>query len=392
MLHISHLRAHDVVARSVWRCLLWLLVALAGTAGCGTAHYRASAMPEHLRVPKATEHKINLADMSGVGTGTSRIGVGDLVAITIASGGEEPDKVEPVLARVAQNGIVNVPMIGEVPIAGIEPFEAAERIAAASVERGIYCQPAVVLEVEDPAVNQVTVLGSVFKPGVQKLPRGASDVLSAIASAGGLTKEASTEVEVMRHSSPQFLSSASEPGAVVNASYNGPANIGPPPIMPGALPPGNTSSAPAGTNSYRLDLAQANPSRAPDYGLGDGDVVMVLPEKERVIHVSGLVHKPDRFKVPRDQDVYVLDAIAMAGGIKSPVADKVYVIRRLEQMSEPAIIEVSIANAKKHGEENLRLASGDMVSVESTMLTNTVDTLSTFFRMSLGIGGNFATF
>jgi polysaccharide export outer membrane protein len=196
----------------------------------------------------------------------------------------------------------------------------------------------------------------------------------------------------MRQNSPTFLAEAAEASGVVNASHTEPQFFAPPPITPGSQTAGRIPIAMAGPQTYRLDLAQANPGRAPDYRLGDGDVVMVIPEKDRVIHVSGLVNKPDRFKIPRDQDVYVLDAIAMAGGIKSPVADKVFVIRRLENMSDPAVIQVSIAKAKKYGDENLRLAPGDMVSVESTPLTNTVDTLTTFFRMSLGIGGNFATF
>ena len=104
------------------------------------------------------------------------------------------------------------------------------------------------------------------------------------------------------------------------------------------------------------------------------------------------MNKPDQFKIPRNQDVHVLDAIAMAGGIKSPVADKVYVIRRLKDMPEPAVIQVSIAKAKRDGNENLRLTSGDLVSVETTPMTHFVDTLTTFFRISAGVGGNFATF
>jgi polysaccharide export outer membrane protein len=344
-----------------------------------------------MRVAKAVEHNVKLNELAAMGTRTTRIGAGDLLAITIASGGEE-ENVEPALARVAQNGNVNVPLIGEVPVADIQPFEAAERIAAAAVERDIYRRPSVVVKVEDPAVNHVTVLGAVTEPGVQKLPRGSSDLLSAIASAGGFSEEAGTEVEVMRQNSPTFMADATETSGVVNTSYTEPQFFAPPPIEPDSQPGGRSLPAMNGPQTYRLDLAQANPGRAPDYRLGDGDVVMVIPEKERVIHVSGLVNKADRFEIPRDQDVYVLDAIAMAGGIKSPVADKVYVIRRLEHMQDPAVIQVSIAKAKKYGDENLRLAPGDMVSVESTPLTNTVDTLTTFFRMSLGIGGNFATF
>ena len=82
----------------------------------------------------------------------------------------------------------------------------------------------------------------------------------------------------------------------------------------------------------------------------------------------------------------------MAGGIKSPVADKVFVIRRVQGQPEPAVIQVSIAEAKRNGDENLRLASGDLVSVEATPATYFVDTVSTFFNIGLGLGGNVALF
>jgi polysaccharide export outer membrane protein len=245
-----------------------------------------------------------------------------------------------------------------------------------------------VLKVEEAAMNRVTVLGAVKKPGVQKLPRASSDVLSAIAAAEGFTEGASTEIEVMRRGSMPSLASRPAVDGVVTASYGEPFS---PPPMPSSPDQGGPDST-AGLSSYRLDLAETDSSRLSDYRVGDGDIVMVRPEKERVIHVSGLVNRPDQFKMPKGQDVYVLDAIAMAGGIKSPVADKVIVIRRLENTREPAVISLSIAKAKKDWNENLRLASGDLVSVESTLLTNTVDTLATFFRMSLGIGGSIATF
>jgi polysaccharide export outer membrane protein len=94
----------------------------------------------------------------------------------------------------------------------------------------------------------------------------------------------------------------------------------------------------------------------------------------------------------RDKDIRVLDAIAMAGGATTSFADKVYVIRQLPNMAEPAVIQVSIAKAKQDGNENLRLAAGDLVSVEETMSTMTVDTIGKFFRVALGLNGSVAAF
>jgi len=393
MLEVFHLNVRSLIVGRIRRRRCWplLLVAVTAIAGCRAAPYQAATLPAQLRVPAARNaDEINLANMSGMGSSTTLIGPGDLVEITIASGGIET-KVEPTLARVSENGSINVPFIGVVPVGGVEPIVAGERIAAASVERGIYRQPAVVVSVKEPAVNRVTVLGAVTDPGVQKLPRGSSDVLSAVASAGGFSKQAGTEVEIVRQRAPSFMASKPASENVVAASYSE-ASDAQAPIVSDSIIAANSPSPSAGTQACRLDLAQANPSRRADYRVGDGDIVMVLPEKERVIHVSGLVNRPDQFKIPRNQDVHVLDAIAMAGGIKSPVADKVYVIRRVQDKLEPAVIQVSIAEAKRNGDENLRLAAGDLVSVESTAATYFVDTMSTFFNVGLGLGGNVALF
>ncbi len=77
----------------------------------------------------------------------------------------------------------------------------------------------------------------------------------------------------------------------------------------------------------------------------------------------------------------------MAGGTTSPVADKVFVIRQTADMAEPVVIKISIAGAKRDGNENLRLASGDLVSVESTVSTLMLESVSKFFRMAIGVNG-----
>jgi polysaccharide export outer membrane protein len=331
--------------------------------------------------------------MAAPGAGTSRIGVGDLLALTISSG-HTAEPIEPVNVRVSPSGQVNVPLVGLVPVAGMEPFEAEQQIAAAAVQREVYRQPSVTLQVTERAVNRVTVLGAVTNPGVHELPRGSSDLVGALASAGGLTEEAGTKVDVLRHSAPSFLAGPTAPrdpaqNGIALASYDS-EPWSPPGVTTAVMPVVNgAASAP---QTVRLDLAQAESAIGPNYALSDRDVVMVLPEEERFIHVSGLVRKADRFELPRNQEVRLLDAIAMAGGVSSPVADKALIIRRMPNMSESATIQVSIGKAKRDGNENLRLAAGDMVSVETTAATAFVDTATNLFRMTLGIGGNLATF
>jgi polysaccharide export outer membrane protein len=316
--------------------------------------------------------------MVGNGVGTTQLGPDDLVQITIVSGmGDE--RAAPIPARVAEDGTVMVPLIGSVRVGGLDPVVAEKRIAAAAIERGIYRQPYVTLTVTEPAVNQVTVLGAVAKPGVVKLPRGSSDLASALAAAGGLAKNASTQIEVFRRGAPPFLANdapnarSMQADGIHQASYNQ------------LDAPGSVALASASQpDMTRIDLAHAEPSGPHNRRLDDSDVVMVLPKELQVIHVTGLVKKPDQFEVEQDKQIRVLDAIAMAGGATSVVADKVYVIRQLPNMPQPAVIKVSMARAKQNGNENLLLAPGDLVSVESTPSTIMLDTVSRLLRMSIG--------
>jgi polysaccharide export outer membrane protein len=378
-----HRRADNAFGLRGWIVLCAMMIA--SCVGCKTANYSAANLPnEFLATPAPHTAGINLERMVGESTVTTQIGPDDLVQITIVSGvGDE--RPVPMPARVAEDGSVMVPLVGSVRIGGVDPIVAEKRIIAAAVERGIYRQPHVTVVVTEPASNRVTVLGAVTKPGVVKLPRGSCDLASALAAAGGLARNASTHIEIMHRGSEPFLagmqpnqsqSAPTEANGVKLAAYNELAPV------TSALAGGPiTSHEPS---MARIDLAQAGVAGPQNRKLDDSDVVMVLPKETHVIHVSGLVKKPDQFTVEEDQHIHVLDAIAMAGGTSSPVADKVFVIRQLPTMAEPAVIEVSIHGAKRSGNENLLLAAGDMVSVESTPATMTVDTISKFFRVAVG--------
>lgn len=83
-------------------------------------------------------------------------------------------------------------------------------------------------------------------------------------------------------------------------------------------------------------------------------------------------------------------AIAQAGGLSSNVADNVIVIRRTADGQQSAVIKLSIHAAKWDHAENLRLAPGDIVSVEQTPLTIVSDVASRIVRFA--IGGNVGVF
>lgn len=357
-----------------------LLFTLGSLAGCQSSGYRAANLPAKYRVAeKKKDTALNLGRLAGAGLGTTQLAPGDLVEVTIATG-REREQVEPILARVDDDGAIDLPLIGTVAVASLEPFEAARNVAAAGIERGIYRRPHVTLDVKTRATNKITVLGAVETPGTYEIPRGACDLAAALGAAGGLTEEASREVDLLRQGTT-FMASSPE-----NAPGDGVSLAAHQQVY------GSGSASGAGQRLARIDLA-ATPEVADDERLlNDRDVVFALPREKEVLHVAGLVNTPGQFDLPHDQDVHLLDAVAMAGGLKSPVADKVLVIRRPPGKAEPVVIRASLTRAKRNNLENIRLASGDMVSIERTPVTIMVDSFNHLFRMSFGLSSRAALF
>ena len=260
----------------------------------------------------------------------------------------------------------------------METVDASRNITNLAIQRGMYLNPLVTVEIESKAVNRVTVLGAVEEPGVHELPRGGSDLVSALAAAGGLNKEAGTEIEIIRHPRFQLAENSPAEGAadssdVQLASYGQPVQQG---AAPGRWIPAQTT---------RIDLKAGQSFAGIDYRLDDRDIIRVVPKENDMIHVAGLVYKPGQFELPTDQDLRLLDAIALAGGESSPVADKVFVIRHIQGQSQPLVIQASIKEAKRNGLENLRIAAGDTITIEHTPATAVVETLSKFFRLTFGV-------
>ncbi len=359
-----------------------LLVVLAFSAGCQSGTYQADLLPAEFRTASINPKlNMNLARVASPGTGSALLAPGDLLEISVATGRSE-EKVTPTLARVADDGTVNVPVIGPVSVAGLEAFDASQSITNLAIQRGMYNHPLVTIEIKSKAVNRITVLGAVKEQGVHEIARGSSDLISALAAAGGLTDDADSVIEIIRQ--PKFGFAANEAplpettavGSEIQlAAYQ---NIGQTPgsqQTPGWIAP----------RTMQIDLANGNSITNADFRLLDRDIVRVVTRKKEVVYVAGLVKDPGQFEIPLDQDIHLLDAIALAGGRSSPVADKVFVIRRVKGQPEPLVIQASIAKAKQNGLENLRLAVGDTITIEQTPVTAVVDTLGKFFRFSFGV-------
>ncbi len=357
------------------RALVWL-VSLTWLSGCmSTDVFQADELPPNLQAPHIENSKT--LDLSRLATGTygsDAIDRGDVLEVAINVGLNPKDNVPPFQARVSETGLIRLPEVGDVAVLGLEPESAEAVIAAAYVQSGVYRSPHVTVTVRRQRTNRVMIGGGVKQPGVYHLPRGSCDLLSAVFAGGGLADDAGTSVEIRN---PPDASNPTTPARVADG-LSGPANI---------TQTGHSQSLPAAAartaHSYRVDLVSATHGGATTYPLQDGAIVMVERRDPPPVHVMGLVRTPGQYAYPVTEELRLLSAIAKANGTNNHAADKVYVIRQAPGQPQPSVIQVSIRQAKRRGEMNLRLAPGDIVSVEQTPATLLLDTLGVI-RFALG--------
>lgn len=104
------------------------------------------------------------------------------------------------IARVDAKGCVNLPLIGEITLAGKTVSE-AQRIIESAYRDGRYLRsPQVTINIEEYAPREVSIQGMVRNPGRYPLPIEANlTVLELVTKAGGLTDTAKgTAISVTR--------------------------------------------------------------------------------------------------------------------------------------------------------------------------------------------------
>lgn len=145
--------------------------------------------------------EINKAISLGASQSTSstldyRMGPDDLVQITIYNIPEQDVRMTPrtVILRVSQQGVVVVPMIGEVNVKGMTTGD-LQRELGQRYSKYIRNPQVGVLITEYR--QRVSVMGAVQKPGVFELT-GPKTVIDMLGMAGGVTERAGNQVHVYR--------------------------------------------------------------------------------------------------------------------------------------------------------------------------------------------------
>ena len=331
--------------------------------------YKPVVTPKHLS-PKLVAPRIvnpgtiDLSRLSGFAASNLSIEPGDVIEVTIIAGVADQRPLSVPL-RIGDDGIALVPLLGQIPLAGMELEQAEQVIRQAAITRGLYRNPHVTVVMDKKRVSKITVIGAVKKPGLYELPRSSCNLLSAFVAAGGLNSDAGMDIEVR--------SPARRPLSPPQERENRLAGYSVDPAV----------ARQATSRSVSINLISASQAGR-GINLKDGDVVMVPKRDQNPIQVLSLVWFWSSKPLPMDRELHLLDAIALAGGLASPVADKVYVIRRIPEKSDTQVIKIGVRAAKRKHSENIRLASGDVVSVEQTPTTVMFEAFNRFVNVGIG--------
>jgi polysaccharide export outer membrane protein len=206
--------------------------------------------------------------------------------------------------RVTPSGTVDLPMIHEVKISGLDEQGAARAIEAALMAQGMLLHPQVSVLVLTYAGQDVSVLGEVVRPGVYPYTLH-HRLLDLISAASGLTPNAGRLVNIFHRDDPKT----------------------PHPVV---LDPSGTDTA--------LDH---NPELAP------GDTVQV--SRAGLVFVVGDVQRPGGFPVDPAQGLTVVQALSLAWGPTQNAATAKAILIR-EQKGGRTLTSLNL-NRMLHGEE-----------------------------------------
>jgi protein involved in polysaccharide export with SLBB domain len=149
----------------------------------------------------------------------------------------------------------------------------------------------------------------------------------------------------------------------------------------------------------RLRPGESPPFKPEDVILRDGDIVFIEARDTELYYVGGLI-VPRQFVLPRDYDLHVVDAIALAGGplvnglfqssnlsgnitasgLGSPSPSSVTILRRTANYGQVKI-RVDLNRALNDPQENLLIAAGDVIILQETVGEALTRYVTNIFRL-----------
>ncbi len=343
----------------------------------------ASCLSDSFRTPtRSSGTTLNLASLAVPGPADYILGPNDTLQVDVAglSNPGQNERVRPMLATIMANGKVRLPLVGEVEVGGMNLSQAQEAIDDAYVDRGVLVSPKTTVSLEEAASFNIPIIGEVTSPGVHALRRHENDLPHAIALAGGLTPYSAEIIEVHRCVSASDLAGEPSPQGPDGELFPAPGPDRDLLQQPLDAQPNMVLRIPLrGGRPVIVDenqmLLQEYVSVA-DLALRPDDVVVVPRQPDEVFFVVGLLNRNnvvnfrvsdlDRqlgnaFLMPKDRDIDVVTAVAMAGYIHPIESPSTVTVQRSVPGAPPMLIHVDLIAARYQWKENVYVQPGDII-------------------------------
>ncbi|MFQ5471934.1 MAG: polysaccharide biosynthesis/export family protein [Dehalococcoidia bacterium] len=276
-----------------------------------------------------------------------RVGPSDVLQVTL-TGLDDPTADTSVQARVNRSGDIRLPIVGAVKVGDMEIEDVEQAILDRYVPAVVVKNLTVHVEVVAPETTNVVVVGAVTQPGLVQLRRNESDLLHAVASAGGLSSDASGRVRLRR---------------IRNPNEDVTLNL---------LDPRSLNAA--------LSLKALQP----------GDILKVEAATPNTVFVGGLVNVVGPQAFPPGTRVNLLQLLAAAGGVREELGPtEATLIRRMPD-GQDVHVKLDIGKLRRGEDPNITLAAGDIFWVPETVGTKIMDFISRsiFFRAGFSASYN----
>jgi polysaccharide export outer membrane protein len=245
----------------------------------------------------------------GSAAGDFRIGPGDLLDIVVFEAPEMNCTV-----RVTDGGEIAMALLDPVKASGLTPRE-LESTLRESLRRAYMKDPHVGVTVRELQSHPVSVVGSLKQPGVFQI-RGSKTLIEMLSMAQGFSDDAGDSVVVMHE---EYSAGAIPAGTSGSPDIGGPGK--------------NADKERIETIKIKELLSSQNSSL--NVAVHPGDIVKV--PRAGIVYVVGDVRMPGGFALRNNENISVLQALALAEGLNRTSAKSGVRIFRTQQGTEKRI-------------------------------------------------------
>lgn len=262
--------------------------------------------------------------------------------------------VEPYLFRASDAGIISLPIIGKIHVAGLTLTEIEILVVNSFYPKYVENLPSVICKVKEYQTQNITVLGGIVRPGLYRLNSDEMSLVAVLMKAGGIIDKGAALITIRHadHSADKRSEvtsdidrmNVSEVSEIVSAKsrYN---QVDLAPIV---LP----------VKDMNIPFA--------DVVLLDGDTIRVEKLDPEVFTVLGPVKSPGVFPYPPNVEYNLMQSLAFAGGLDIALDPRYVTIYRQDAESQIVSATFYLDGKTLARASGIMIKPGDVISVEVT--------------------------